>query len=41
MPIIDQDIDHRYILQTIKMGIEVTKAVMKWSNNAIKELEEK
>ena len=40
-PIINQNIDHKYILQTIKMGIEVSKAVMKWSNSAIKELEEK
>ncbi|MCE7740745.1 MAG: hypothetical protein KAU62_11055 [Candidatus Heimdallarchaeota archaeon] len=40
-PIIDQDIDHKYVLQTIKIGIEVSKAVMKWSNNAINELEEK
>ena len=35
----NQSEDHRYILQTIKMGVEVSKAVMKWSNNAIKELE--
>jgi len=40
-PILNQNEDHKYILQTIKMGIEVSKAVMKWSNNAIKEIEEK
>ncbi|OLS30387.1 MAG: hypothetical protein HeimAB125_19460 [Candidatus Heimdallarchaeota archaeon AB_125] len=40
-PIIDQDIDHKYILQTVKMGVEVSKSTMKWANNAMKELEEK
>ena len=40
-PIIDQDRDHRYIMQTIKMGIEVSKATIKWANSAIRELEEK
>ena len=40
-PLLNQNEDHKYILQTIKMGIEVSKTVMKWSNNAIKEIEEK
>ncbi len=39
-PIIDSDPDHKYILQTIKMGLEVSKASMKWANNALKELGE-
>ena len=39
-PIIDQDTDHKYILQTIKMGVEVSKATMKWANNTMKELGE-
>ncbi len=40
-PILNQNEDHRFFLQTIKMGIEVSKAVMKWSNNVITELEDK
>ncbi len=39
-PILDEEVDHKYILQTVKMGIEVSKTTTKWANNAIKELEE-